>query len=78
MRDKDIHAGRPFLLTACSQHDVTDEALLPLQLSTLEASAELPNERMLRSAAAPNMAPELYNLCMLTPFTDRDPIDRET
>ncbi len=35
----------------------------PLQLDTLAASALLPNEIMLKSAAAPNAAAE--NLCVL-------------
>lgn len=76
VRDNAIQAGRPFSLTAFSQHEVTDEALSPLQLRTLEASAMLPKESMLKKAAAPNIVPELNILLMLTPFTDGDPIDR--
>jgi len=39
------------------QHDITAFAVLPWQLDTLRAaSAVLPNETMLKSAAAPNTA----------------------
>jgi hypothetical protein len=53
--DSIIHIGR-CLAVSCSQQDITDPAVLPLQLRTLAASALLPNESMLKSAAAPNAA----------------------
>jgi hypothetical protein len=52
-----IQSGRrPFSPTTFSQQDAIFAADAPLQLRTLEASALLPNESMLKSAAAPNAA----------------------
>jgi hypothetical protein len=52
-----IQSGRrPFSSTTFSQHEAILVADAPLQLRTLAASALLPNESMLKSAAAPNAA----------------------